>query len=304
MRMDKFDLNLLIVLDVLLEEKNVTRASERLHIGQSATSAALSRLRDHFEDSLLVPVGRRMELTPLARSLINPVRDALMKVRATVALRPCFDPATVNRSYTIAASDYMVSVLISKVVREIANIAPGMHLNLTRVPDDILGQFEKGDIDILVIPEQYAKRIQHPQIDLMHDEHICMMCAEHAISINELSMDDYMSSGHVAIRIGEEGSIAFEEWFLPRYGRQRRIECTVDHFSAAPFLVMGTDRIVTLHYRLAIEMAKHYPVKLLPAPFEMPSLTEVMVWPCYQDEDPAHKWLRERLLSIACAITH
>ncbi|KEA63094.1 Nodulation protein D I [Marinobacterium lacunae] len=301
MRLDRFDLNLLIVLDILLEERNVTRASERLHIGQSATSAALGRLRDYFGDNLLVPVGRRMELTPLAQSLAAPVRDTLMRARATIALRPNFDPATMSRDFSIAASDYMVEVLVARAVRSLAKSTPGLRLDLSSLPNDLMEAFERGAIDLLFIPEQYASRLQHPQVELMRDDQVCMMCQD--ADIDELTMEQYLDRGHIAIRLGDESSLAFEEWFLPRFGRQRRIECTVDHFSAAPLLVMGTDRIVTLHRRLAEQMAQRFPVKLLEAPFDMQPVVEVMVWPHYLDEDPAHKWLRSTVQSIACSLT-
>ncbi len=103
MRLDRFDLNLLVVLDALLEERNVTRASKRLHIGQSAASAALARLREYFGDELMVPVGRGLMPTPLAQSLAEPVRDTLLRARATIARKPAFDPASAERRFMVCA---------------------------------------------------------------------------------------------------------------------------------------------------------------------------------------------------------
>ncbi|MCM2294017.1 LysR family transcriptional regulator [Allorhizobium sp. BGMRC 0089] len=299
MRLDRFDLNLLVVLDALLEERNVTRASERLHIGQSATSAALSRLRDYFGDSLLVQVGRRMELTPLAQSLTGPVRDALMRARTAISIRPIFEPASVSRSFSVCVSDYLVDVLLAEVVRRVARAAPGIRLDLRKTPIDVLERFERGTTDVLIMPQQYADRLQHPKINIWQDEHVCMMCADAARSMSELTMDHYLDRGHISIRLGDETSLSYEEWFLPRYGRQRRVEGTIDQFSAAPLLVMGTERIVTMHRRMAEEMAKRFPVRLFPAPFAIEPLKEYMVWPRYLDEDPAHRWLRDIIQSVA-----
>jgi DNA-binding transcriptional LysR family regulator len=298
-RLDRFDLNLLVVLDVLLEERNVTRASERLFIGQSATSAALSRLRDYFGDSLLVQVGRRMEPTPLAQSLAVPVRDVLMRARVAVSMRPVFDPARIECDLTIAASDYMIDLVLAEAICGLARTTPGMRLHMSGVPEDINGMFERGAIDLIVVPEQYATQIKHPQIELWQDEHVCMMCAAEAREIEALTMDEYLDRGHVAIKLGDEASLSFEEWFLPRFGRQRRVECTINQFSIAPLFVKGTQRIVTIHRRLAERMAMTHPVKLLPAPFEMQPLREFMVWPRYLDEDPAHRWLRDTITGIA-----
>ncbi|RCW20625.1 LysR family transcriptional regulator [Ciceribacter lividus] len=299
MRLDRFDLNLLVALDALLEERSVTRASQRLCIGQSATSAALARLRDYFGDPLLVQVGRRMELTPLAQSLIGPIRDALMRARAAISIRPAFEPASISRTFSIAASDYMIHVLLADAVRRLAASAPGMRLDIRRTPFDVLEAFERGTIDVLIMPEQYASRLAHPQVELLRDEHVCMMCAESARGITELTMEEYLSRGHVSVRLGNEASLSFEEWFLPRYGKQRRLECTIDQFSIGPLMVIGTERILTTHRRLAEKMAKRFPVTLFPAPFEMKPLCEVMVWPRYLDDDPAHRWLREAIQSAA-----
>ncbi|MVA59597.1 LysR family transcriptional regulator [Agrobacterium vitis] len=293
MRLDRFDLNLLVVLDILLEERNVTRASERLNLGQSATSAALARLRVFFDDGLLVQVGRRLELTPLAKSLVGPVRETLNHARTTMSLKATFDPTTTSRRFTIHASDHLVETLFAAVMRELADSAPGIQIDLRRPPKQVLDVFDRGNIDLLVIPEQYAANIQHPQTLLFSDDQVCLVHRESFSGIESLSMDDYMALGHVAIRFGEESSIAFEDWFLPRYGRQRRVECTVEYFGVVPHLLIGTRRVATLHRRIATQMASQFPLRCFEAPFAMQPLKEVLVWPKFLDGDPCHQWLRE-----------
>lgn len=297
MRLDRFDLNLLVALDVLLEERSVTKAGERLHIGQSATSAALKRLRDYFEDQLLVPAGRRLELTPLAESLVGPVRDALLRARAAISIRPNFDPAAASRRFVICASDYLISVLLAPTISRLAVQAPGVRIDLRRPPGDIEETFERGDIDLIALPEQYVGTLDHPSQELLRDNHVCMVCANNPLAAGELTMERYLELGHVAVRLGDEGSFAFEEWFLPRYGRQRRMECMIDYFSALPMLVVNTQRIATLHERLARDMARRFPLKLLPPPFRMHPLVEYIVWPRHMDQDPAHRWLRENIIA-------
>lgn len=302
MRLDRFDLNLLVVLDALLEERNVTRASERLHVGQSAASGALARLREFFGDELLVPVGRRLELTPLAQSLVEPVRDTLLRARATIALKPGFDLKTAERRFAVCASDYVIAVMLAQAVQRMAALAPGVALDLRSPPDDVVESFERGSIDLMVIPDQYASRLDHPQQPLFTDTQVCMVWAEHAQVQHSLTMDAYMELGHVAVRFGNERSMAFEEWFLPRTGRQRRIECSVDNFAALPQLVVGTQRAATLHRRMAEHFAQHHALRLVSAPFEIPALTEVMVWPRHLQQDPAHQWLRQQLVETAAGL--
>ena len=302
MRLDRFDLNLLVVLDTLLEERNVTRASERLHVGQSAASGALARLRDYFGDELLVPVGRQLALTPLAQSLLEPVRDTLQRARATLALKPGFDPLSAQRRFSLCASDYVTTVMLADAVQAMAASAPGVAIDLRSPPQDVLEAFERGGIDLLVMPEQYASRLSHPQQALFDDTQVGMVWAGNTQVGASLTMDQYMDLGHVAVRLGNERSVAFEEWFLPRTGRQRRIECSVDHFAALPQLVLGTQRIATLHRRMADHFAQHLPLRVVPAPFEMAALTEVMVWPRHLQADLGHAWLRQQVLAAARAL--
>jgi LysR family transcriptional regulator, nod-box dependent transcriptional activator len=301
MRLDRFDLNLLVILDALLEERNVTRASERLHIGQSAASAALRRLRDFFGDELLVPAGRRFELTPLARGLIEPVRDTLLRARAAIELRPSFDPSTETRRFTICASDYTISVFMGAATTKIASVAPRIRLDFIRPPIDLHEAFERGGLDLMIMPEQYAAQFDHPQMPVLKDDHACLVCATSPLARQTLTMEHYLSVGHIAVRLGDEASLAFEEWFLPRFGRQRRVECSVDFFSAVPDLLMNTTRIATMHRRFAEKLAKRFPMELKEAPFDMNELVEVMVWPRYRDHDPAHRWLRAQIMDAALA---
>ncbi|HWU62615.1 MAG TPA: LysR family transcriptional regulator [Ensifer sp.] len=299
MRLERFDLNLLVVLDALLEERNVTRAAERLHIGQSAASAALKRLRDSFGDELLVPAGRRFELTPLAQGLVAPVRDTLLRARSAIALRPSFDPATEARRFTICASDYALSVFLGRAATEIAAKAPRIQLDFSRPPIELHEAFERGALDLMIMPEQYASRFDHPQMQLLRDDHVCLVCASNPIADRQLTMEDYLDMGHIAVRLGDAASLAFEEWFLPRFGRQRRVECSVDFFSAVPHLLMDTNRIVTTHRRFAEALMKRFPLRLLEAPFSMSELVEVMIWPRYRDLDLAHTWLRTQISAAA-----
>lgn len=301
MRMDRFDLNLLVVLDVLLEEKNVTRASVRLNMGQSAASGALARLREYFGDELLVMVGRRLMLTPLAETLVEPVRDTLLKARATIAKKPAFDPATEERRFVIIVSDYVTTVMLAQALRNIAKMAPNITLELRGPPPNMFEEFDRGGIDLMVLPDQYLSSVDHSSAPWFDDKQVCMVCAENLAVGEVLSFDTYMAMGHVAVRFGNERSIPFEEWFLPRYGKQRRVEASVDNFSMLPLLVMGTQRIATLHQRLANHFAERYPVRLIDAPFVMPPLVEVMCWPRYLDQDPAHVWLRQMLTETATA---
>ena len=299
MRLDRFDLNLLVTLDALLEERNVTRAAERLHIGQSAASAALARLREYFGDELLTPVGRDLRLTPAACSLAAPVRDVLMRARATIAVRPQFDPATASREFTICASDYVATVLLADVVQTVAEQAPGITLHVQSPPRDLFDSFERGNIDLLVMPEPYAVRLDHPQVHLFSDSHACLAWTANTHVGEALSFEQFLALGHVSVRFGLPGGTAFEEWLFPEYRDRLRVEISVEGFGLVPLLVVGTQRLAVVHRRLAELAVRHLPLRLLEVPIEMPTLVETLCWPRYVDQDPAHGWLREKICERA-----
>lgn len=302
MRLDRFDLNLLVALDVLLQERNVTRAAERLFIGQAAASAALARLREHFGDELLVRVGRRLELTPLAGSLVQPVREALLQVRSAISLRAGFDPATSSRRLTVCASDYVVSVLLADLVRHLAQQAPGISLDLRNPPADVADAIDRGGVDLLVLPAAYAAEIQHPQLPLFEDVYACLVCADHPLAGAGLGLEAYLAHGHVAVRFGDGRGLALDEALQARTGHSRRVECSVGSFSLLAPVLPGTRRIATLHRRQAVQLARQHGLALLPAPFDMPPLVETLVWPSHLDGDPAHRWVRQQLCEAAAAL--
>lgn len=301
MRLDRFDLNLLVALDALLEERNVTRAAERLHIGQSAASSALARLREYFGDELLTQVGRELRLTPVAHSLVEPVRDTLLRARATIALRPQFDPATTSREFNVCASDYVVTVLMAAMVQKLATLAPGITIHLQGLPRDLFESFERGSIDLLVMPEQYCAQLEHPRTVLFGDDHVCIAWTGNTQVTDKLTIDQYLSLGHVSVRFGLPGGTAFEEWLFPQHRDKRRVETSVDQFSLVPQLVVGTQRLAVIHRRLAEQAVRQLPLRILEVPIKMPVLTEMLCWPRYVDNDPAHRWLRETLLEHAAS---
>ncbi len=299
MRLDRFDLNLLVVLDALLEERNVTKASQRVHIGQSAASGALARLRDYFEDDLLVPVGRKLVLTPLAEGLVEPVRDTLLRARAAIARKPEFDPGSAERRFLVCASDYVTTVVLAAAVARLATLAPKVSVDIRAHSRNVAEVFERGGIDLLVMPRQYIEPIDHPSQMWFTDDQVCVVWSGSEAARTGLDFEHYLALGHVAVRFGDERSLTFEEWFLPRYGKQRRVEASVDNFSTLPLLVVGTQRVATLHRRLAVHFSKYLPLTLIEPPFEMPAVEETMCWPRYQDQDLAHRWFRNVLLESA-----
>jgi DNA-binding transcriptional LysR family regulator len=154
MRFNKLDLNLLVVLNALLTERSISRAAEKVHLSQPATSNALARLRDYFGDELLVSAGRQLILTPRAEALIEPVREVLMRIDSTIAAQPQFDPATETRHFTLLASDFTMTVLIPQLLASLYRDAPGIRIHIRAMTENREEVLEQGKADFLICPSQ------------------------------------------------------------------------------------------------------------------------------------------------------
>ena len=301
MDLHRFDLNLLVTLDALLSEKNVTRAGIRMNLSQSAMSGALARLRDAFQDELLVQMGRRMVLTPLAEDLVQPVRDVLLHIQATIATIPRFDPVRSSRHFSIAVSDYVISVLMVDFLREIKRQSPAITFELRPVGRRATEDLESGELDFLIAPEPFVSAV-HPKEVLFQDTHTCVAWTKNRHLGATISVAQYLSLGHVIVHVGELGSANYDERVLRELNYKRNIEIVTPSFDLAPQLVIGTDRIATVATRLACKYAALLPIKLLAVPVDIPPLIEVLQWHRAHDQDPAHKWLRAQLKqSVAAA---
>src|SRR3984885_12012460 len=203
MQLNRFDLNLLIALDALLHEKNVTRAAERVFVSQPAMSAALQKLRDYFDDQLLVRVGRDMELTPRGLSLVELVREALLRIQATLGTQPTFDPGTVKRTFTLIVSADAVLRVMPSVFRRLAREAPGITCHVGHFSETTLSRLEYGDADLYVglgslglfglraFPD--SLRI----VDLRPVRWVCVVAQDHPSVGTEISKQDYLALPHV-----------------------------------------------------------------------------------------------------------
>ncbi|MBY0558202.1 MAG: LysR family transcriptional regulator [Burkholderiaceae bacterium] len=297
MRFNRLDLNLLVALDALLSEKSITRASRRLNLSQSATSGVLSRLRDYFKDELLVPLGRNLVLTPLAVSLTEPVRDVLLQIQRTIEIKPEFDPATAIREFRIFATDFASTVLLGEFGQRISTDAPGISIEISATTSTPAEQLERGEVELVILPSKFMSETQ-PTAFLFEETYTCIVWTGNQLVGDSLSLEQYMQLGHVSSRFGTSAT-SFEESFLKDSGYDRRIEVSTTNFTSLPHFVIGTNRIATMHTRLARRLACYYPIRLLAPPIAFPTLEMCMQWNRFLDHDPSHIWLRKMLLEIA-----
>ena len=306
MRYRRLDLNLLVALDALLSECSVSRAAERLCLGQSATSSALGRLREHFNDPLLVQVGRRLQPTALGLALLPKVREALALTREIVDAPVKFEPASCTRHFTLVASDYVAGVLLPAVSLELARIAPGVRLSLRDLPvprdgDVVSEALDYRRSDCVIVPQRRLNPA-YPHLPLMSDQLCCIVCARQAQFAEGLSLASYCEAQHVVREFADGQNLAMDAVHLHELGIQRRVAVALESFVLMPEFIVGTARIATVFRRQARRFAEHYGLRIHPAPLAFPEAVQVLQWHPYQERDPAMLWFRGLLLEQAARL--
>ncbi len=299
MRLNRLDLNLLITLDALLTERSITRAAERIHLSQPATSGALARLREFFEDDLLVRVGAQMLPTPLGESLVVPVHNILMQIQTTVERRLEFNAAESDRCFRLLMSDYTATTLMTHVVKRVAKLAPKMQMEFIALSNNPAGILEQGEVDFLVMPE-YVLSDGHPSSHIFSDEFVCIGWDQNPALQKPLTLKDYLDLGHVAVRFGSSRQLSQDQILLKeRQGLELRVEIVTSTFSAIPQFLSGTNRIATVYSNLAKVWAEFLPLKIVPLPVKLDTIPWSLQWHKYRDADPGIQWLREQIAVTA-----
>lgn len=298
MRFKGLDLNLLLALDALLDEQSVSRAAERLFLSQPAVSAALGRLRQFFEDPILVAHGRRMVPTPHALRLKPMLKELLGDVDAMVMASARFDPSTSNRWFKIGISDFLMTVLCTRLTQRLATIAPHVGIELIPPFDAIQQALDKGEIDLLITPTEHVSP-DHPSDELFEERFVVAGWKENPALAGPVTMEAFQSLGHIAVEIGRLRRQSFAESNLRRLGIDRRVELLVSAFSIVPELLVGTQRLALMHERLAASATAHLPIAYTVLPFDFPTLTERMQYHRTRAEDAGLIWLREEIVRAA-----
>jgi LysR family nod box-dependent transcriptional activator len=297
-RFHKLDLNLLVALDALLTHRHVTRAAERLCLSQSAMSGSLSRLRAHFKDDLIVQIGRKMVLTPLGESIAQPLRDLLAQTETLINSTPRFDPASSDRTFVIIMSDYAAQVLMMRVLQSVAREAPNVKVSIDRLTEDNLENFKRGDHELLLIAEQGSVTTCERD-HIFDDDYVCVVWSGNKNVGRTITTEQYLSMPHVVAQFPYGRLNTHDEQHLQRIGMKRNVVVTTPTFTLVPLFVIGTDRIATVHSRLAFQCAQYLPLKILPSPVKFPRLREVLQWQSHLATDPALHWLRDLLKRTA-----
>ena len=308
MNLARIDLNLLVYLDVLLREKNVTRAAELLGITQPAMSNGLKRLRSLFNDPLLVRTSEGMSPTERAIALRPQIAEALMLMEHAVLPRDAFDPLESKRIFRVMASDYSESTLIPMVLKRLRSEAPDVTLDILTPSDVSFHDVEHGRVDMAINRFSTMPQSFHQSL-LWRDSFSCVLSKDNPI-INDFTLENYLEARHIwasktgmGVGVGVDPEdvqqLGWVDEALSALGYKREIRVFTRHYQVAMLISSQNDLIATLPSRLA-ELPYHMEnLVVVPPPFEIQPIQLKMAWSSLLHHDAGHQWLRQLIKSVA-----
>jgi DNA-binding transcriptional LysR family regulator len=286
----RVDINLIVVLDAILIEKNLTRAGERIDMTQPAVSGALARLRQQFDDPILVRSGRGFELTERGEQLKPLVREAMVEVSRTLELLPTFEPAESNRTFLISASDYLLAQLTSPLIGLLTRDAAGVKVDFDALPADTM--VEPNDLlrrDVVIAGT--GRGVPGKRRALFSDRFVCIVSRDHPrLREGALSVADLADLRHVRSNFGR-GVLTHVDDMLAGAGIDPRIGISVQGFLPVPFAVSGTNMVGHVPERLAHQYLDALDLVIAETPLQAATLVEAAHWHPSKTEDPALRWL-------------
>jgi len=291
MHISRVDLNLFIVFEAIYAEGSVTRASLKLNLTQPAISHALGRLRLMFDDPLFVRQGHLMVSTPLARSIIEPVRHSLRGFEVTLNKLNRFDPASTEKEFTLALRDVLESTVLPPLMVALEQDAPHARVAAVQVDRrELESELQAGTLDCAIdVLLPLGSDVRHARI--LVDRTLVVARRGHPRLQGGITLDQYLEEEHILASSRRKGP-GIEDFELSRLGMQRKIRLRCQHYFAACRVVSQTDLILTMPERYARVANQQFGNQLLPLPLEMPAWDVYLYWHANVEDDPANKWLR------------
>ncbi|MBP2293800.1 LysR family transcriptional regulator [Azospirillum rugosum] len=291
------DLNLLVALDALLAERNVTRAAKRLNLSQPALSAQLARLRDLFGDPLLLPAQRGMIPTQRALDLQEPLRRALEELRGVVAAGTSFDPIAADFAVSIAASDFVQYAILMPLAFTLSSEAPKLRFAFRALDTTTLvAQMERGEVDLALMTPDAAPEPLRMRV-LFAERYVAIVRRDHPSVSDALDLDTFCALDHVIVSPRGGGFTGPTDAALAAHGRSRRVVLSAPGFLIVPEIIERSDMIALVPERVARDRAARF--RVLEPPVPVPGFSMAMVWHDRTTDHPAQRWLRDRLVATA-----
>lgn len=301
MNLAGLDMNLVVALRALLEERNVTRAGKRIGLSQPAMSAALARLRRHFRDELLSRNGGSYELTALGAVLLDRTRTACEMLERVFASQAQFDPAREAREFTILASDYAVAVFGVRLAAVLHDRTPRVRLTFRQPPATVADDPAAllSTVDGLLMPHGVISNL--PAVELYRDTWKCVVARDNADVSDRITLQQLADLPWAAYQRTFDATVARQ---LSMLGVEPRVQVSVDNFQLLPAMVAGTRRVALVQGLLAERLPADSGIRVLECPFEAVPVREALWWHPVHTHDAGHRWLRETAALVGTMVCH
>jgi len=290
MRFKGLDLNLLQALDVLMDRGSVTRAAEQLHISQPAISAALGRLRLHFDDPLLVQHGKQMIPTSFALRLQPGLKALLGEIDALISTPARFDPRSSTRTFHIMASDFILVAVLSDMLPLLEAAAPRIRLVISPPADQAMQMLDTGEVDIVITPSNYVNH-KHPVVPFFEEQHVVAGWSENPLMARAITAAELSSASFISVQLGRAASTSFANHELKQMGIAINSALTTSTFAVVPQLLIGTSKLAILHETFVRKAARYLPIRYWPLPVVIPLMQEMIQCHRARADDQGIVWL-------------
>ncbi|QLE85492.1 LysR family transcriptional regulator [Shewanella sp. Scap07] len=308
MNIARIDLNLLVYLDVLLRERNVTKAADQLGISQPAMSNGLKRLRVLFDDPLLIRTSKGMTPTERAQEIQPIISELIIGLEKAVQPRAKFNALESEQVFRVMASDYAEATLLPPLIDKLRKHAPGVILDIMTPSDVSFLDVEQGRVDMVInrfdsIPQSFHQKV------LWNDDFSCLVSNSNPV-LERFSLDSYLSANHVwvsktgmGVGVGMDPAdvqrLGWVDEALSRIGQKRRITVFTRHYQAACMLAEQQDLIATIPSKMARQHENNPNVTIVEPPFIIPPIALTMAWSPLLQHNPAHRWMRQLISQTA-----
>ncbi|MBE8575278.1 LysR substrate-binding domain-containing protein [Vibrio sp. OPT18] len=305
-QLTKCDLNLLICLYVLLEEKNVSRTAQRLHLTQSAVSKNLARLREWFDDPLFFRLSKGLSPTHKAETL-RPIVSQILELSTELSKPTIFEPSSTPRHFNLALIESIYPLLLPKFLGEVFGFGSHLTIDTFSWDNHCFEKLSSGEVDFGITGKELnandiARIAKIPQdieaFELYRESQCCLIREEHPVLEKEWNMEAYIEAQHIQVRCGvDDRNRWLLDFKLAERGLYRMISTTVDDFNNAASLATCTDLVLTAPKQFAAHISKQLRLTIRPLPVELPEMAYTLFWSRNHESDPSHKWLRELIIS-------
>ncbi|MCL1048230.1 LysR family transcriptional regulator [Shewanella abyssi] len=308
MNISRIDLNLLVYLDVLLRERNVTKAADQLGISQPAMSNGLKRLRTLFDDPLLIRTSQGMTPTERAQELQPTISELMIGLEKAVQPRANFNAAESDKVFRVMASDYAEATLIPPLIAKLRTEAPNVILDIMTPSDVNFPDVEQGRVDMVInrfdtIPQSFHQKV------LWSDDFSCLINKDNPV-LEKFSLESYLEAKHVwvsktgmGVGVGMDPDdvqrLGWVDEALTRIGVKRRITVFTRHYQAACLLAEQQGLIATIPSKMARLHEHNSRVSIVAPPFIIQPIALTMAWSPLLQHNPAHKWMRKLITQTA-----